>query len=201
MPVYRRRSSVTNRVVDLANEHVAILDVCRWVGMHVPSEVPRSLKVRCPFGELAHSDHGVAPAFRIYPDTESAFCFVCGFFSPVWLAASVWGVTSREAATMLLDRIGYKPLSLSALWSEVVVAAEPPADTTYLGLALRTYCDRINPRWFQQQFEPRTAHTLDRCLALLTYVRTPDQVNLWLTHSKIAMMRVMAGGEQVNEDE
>lgn len=199
--MHYRRSSLVERLVETANEQVDILDVCRWVGMRVPYEVPRSLKVRCPFGELAHTDHGVAPAFRIYPDTNSSFCFACGFFSPVWLAASVWGMTRREAATALLDRIGYKPVSLAQLWANVVAAPEPPPDTTYLGLALRTYCDRIDTEWCRRQFETRTAHTLDRCLALLSHVRTSEQARLWLTHSKLIMSRVMAGGELARGDE
>jgi hypothetical protein len=179
-------------LVDLANEHVRILDVCRWVEMRVPDGTPpRSLKVHCPFGVEAHTDHGSAPAMRVYPDTNQTFCFSCGYFSPVWLAACVWKVNAVEAAQMLLDRIGYQPASVETLWA--LALAEVVPDTASLGQALQTYCGRVDSHWSTRQFESLSASMLDRCLSLLSHVRTAEQAQTWLTSSKLIMSRVIGG--------
>lgn len=182
----RRRSPL----IDLANNQVPILEVCRWVGMSVPEGTPpRSLKVHCPFGEIAHTDGGIAPALRVYPDTNGAYCFSCGFFSSVWLAASIWNVRQVEAARMLLDRIGYQPVSTAQLWA--LAQVRPAPDTTALSQALRVFCERTDAAWSRHQFEEQPAEILDRCLALLSYVQTSEQAEEWLCHSKLIMQRVL----------
>jgi hypothetical protein len=177
-------------LIDLANSVVPILDVCRWAGISVPTDTPpRSLKVRCPFTEIAHTDQ--SPAMRIFPDTNGAYCFSCGYFSPVWLTASVEGVSQTEAAKMLLDRVGYQPASAASLWE--MANAEPTPDTTALSQTLRLYCGRIDPTWGSRQFETGVGAVLDRCLALLSYVRSGEQANEWLIQTKLVMQRVLGG--------
>jgi hypothetical protein len=177
--------------ITVANEHVPILWVCRLIGMAVPDEIFRATKVRCPFGAIYHSDHGVAPAFRIYPDANDANCFAkCGHFRPVSLAALAWDRPPAQVAVELLDRIGYRPLSLAQLWAAAVSREQSP-DTTLLSLALRAYCERVDRDWPVRQYEPEIAVTLDRCLALLSRVHSEDQAAQWLTGGKAVMDRAL----------
>lgn len=181
--------------IAVANEHVSILWVCRLIGMAVPDDVVRSIKLRCPFGTVYHSDHGVAPAMRVYPDENSAHCFAkCGHFSPVSLAATVWDQPRIETATQLLDLMGYRPLSLAQLWAAAITREQPP-DTTLLSVALRTYCERLDHEWLGRQYEPRIATALDQCLSLLARVHTEDDAHQWLACGKAVMARVLAVGD------
>lgn len=180
-------------VVAVANEHVSIVTVCQMFGVELPDDVGtgRSRKVHCPFEEMYHSDHGASPAMRIYPDSNSAYCFSCSaYYTPVNLAAKAMDCTYQEAASRLLDRIGYKPLDLAAAWKHAK-EYEPEPDKALMADALKTYCRRVALCWEQRQFEPQVAATLTRCLSILDLVKTQDDVSLWLTRCKVAMRQAL----------
>lgn len=192
----RRRRS--REQIELANEKVSIISACQWIGMDIPDEigVRRSTKVHCPFGELYHVDQGWEAAFRIYPDSNSAFCFAgCGFFTPVSLCAHAWDTDPAAVAIDLLERVGVRPVSMAQAWARAF-QHEPTPDATLLAQALKTYCQRICPTWSQAQFEPAVAATLTRCLGLLDLVGTEADAGTWLTACKQAM-RVALDRQQV----
>jgi hypothetical protein len=176
-------------VVGIANEKVPITLACRLIGLDLADDIAygRSLKIHCPFGEIYHVDQGHEAAMRIYPDTNSAFCFAgCGYFSPVWLLAQAWDIDPTQAAVELLERAGIKPVSLAQAWAEAsIVDAEP--DRTALCEALKMYCRRTVPGWNALQFQPEVARTLARCLTLLDRVRTEDDAQRWLRVCKQVM--------------
>lgn len=180
-------------MVAVANEQVSIVTVCQMLGVDLPDDVGlgRSRKVQCPFGDVYHSDGGISPAMRIYPETNSAYCFSCSYyFTPVALAAKAMGVDAATAAGRLLDRIGFRPLDLAATWKNVS-QYEPAPDKALLADALKTYCRRIDPQWSQRQFEPAVARGLTRCLSLLDLVVSADDVTLWLCRCKEVMRRIL----------
>lgn len=179
--------------VDLANEKVSIVVVCRMLGVQLPDHYAagRAQKVRCPFGEIYHSDGGVSPAMRIYPDTNSAYCFSCAaYYTPVSLAARAMDTSRQVAAVRLLDHIGHRPLDLAQQWQHVK-EYEPEPDRALLADALKTYCRRIEPDWATRQFEGPVARVLTQCLSLLDLVKSADDVTMWLDRCKVAMRRVM----------
>lgn len=183
--------------IRLANEQVPITAACRLIGMSVPDEIwGRSAKVRCPFGELYHRDGGAEASFRVYPEANSAYCFSCAqSYSPVWLIAQAWGLTSRAAAVELLERAGIKPVSLADAWAAVAVVEDAP-DQVLLAEALKTFCERIGPElrqdWDDAQFQPAIAAALSRCLDLLDRVRTGADADQWLSGCKQAMRRALS---------
>lgn len=181
-------------LIAVANEQVSILAVCRMVGVDLPEDagMARSRKTFCPFGEVYHSDAGLEPAMRVYPDSNSAWCFRCAtYFTPVKMAAQAWDQDWRTAAVVLLDRIGYRPASLAEQWSAVCVPVVAP-DTTLLGEALKVFCARHDPQWSVHQFEPEIAGHLSRCLALLDRVGDDEAAQAWLRGTKQAMARLLA---------
>lgn len=180
-------------VVTVANEEVSIVTVLQMLGVDLPDDVSmsRSRKVNCPFGEVYHSDFGVSPAMRVYPETNSAWCFSCAvYYTPVKLVAQATDVDPRTAATRLLDRVGYRPLDLAQAWKDVS-DYEPEPDKALMADALKTYCRRICADWSQRQFDQDVAATLTRCLAILDLVRSDADVLLWLEKCKIAMNHVL----------
>ncbi len=180
-------------VITVANEQVSIVSVCQMFGLDLPDDIgtARSRKVACPFGELYHSDHGVSPAMRIYPDTNSAFCFSCStYYTPVSLAAQAMGCTRTTAATRLLDRVGYRPLDLATAWRQARDYSPEP-DRALLADSLKTYCRRICPDWAHRQFDPQIAATLTRCLSLIDLVKTAEDAALWLRKCKFAMSQAL----------
>lgn len=177
----------------VANEKVPIVTVCRLFGVDTPDEVAlsRSRKVRCPFGEIYHSDGGVSPAMRIYQETNSAYCFSCAvYYTPVSLAARAMDTDRLSAALRLLDHVGYRPMDLAQKWQQVQ-QYQPEPDKVLLADALKTYCRRVDPQWAGRQFEPAVAGVLTRCLGLLDLVKSDDEVILWLERCKEAMRRVL----------
>lgn len=181
-------------LVELANEKVSILTVCRMLGVDLCDDVAaggRSRKVSCPFGEIYHSDGGISPAMRIYPDSNSAYCFSCAaYWTPVSLSAKALDLDWSSAAIRLLDHIGYRPMELAQQFQQAAQYVPPP-DLALLADALKTYCRRIDPQWQKRQFEPRVAGQLTRCLSLLDLVKSPEDVTLWLDRCKVAMRRVL----------
>lgn len=172
-----------------ADEQVAITTACRLIGMQIPeaADLGRPVKVHCPFGEIYHRDRGTETAFRIYPDSNHAYCFACGQrYGPVRLVSLAWGISARNAAVELLERAGIKPVTLADLWAQVADHAPVP-DTAMLAEALKTYCARIDPGWDAGQFDPATAATLSGCLVLLDHVSTAGDAQLWLTRTKQVM--------------
>lgn len=183
-----------------ADEQVAITTACRLIGMRVPEAVDmgRPVKVRCPFGEIYHRDRGAETAFRIYPDSNHAYCFACAQrYGPVRLVSLAWGISARQAAAELLERAGVKPVTLADLWAEVADRSVVP-DTTMLAEALKTYCARVAPGWDADQFDPAVAAALSGCLALLDHVSTAADADLWLTRTKQVMhakLQTVDGGQ------
>lgn len=173
-------------IISLADEKVPITTVLNMLGVEVAD--PRR-KFCCPFGDVYHSDGGIAAAMRVYPDSNSAFCFSCSaYYTPVMLAARALEIPRRVAALHLLDRIGYRGLDLASAWAQAKEHV-PPVDKAMLADALKIYCRRVAPRWSSQQFEPAVSRLLIRCFDLLDLVRTPEDANLWLVRCKEAMSR------------
>ena len=190
----RRRSAVS-----IANDKVPITLACRIAGMDIDDDIAygRSMKVYCPFGELYHSDQGVEPAFRIYVDSNSAYCFACStYFTPVWLVAQVWDQQPAQVAVELLERVGIKPVSLADAWAQAAVRDVAP-DTSLLAEALKLFCGRICVDWDDAQFEPDTAGLLSRCLALLDLVHTEGEARQWLDECKKVMRAALAQRESL----
>lgn len=173
--------------VTVANEQVSIATVCRILGVEVADESRPSMKLHCPFGEIYHSDQGIDPAMRVYDESNTAYCFACSAsYTPVSMYAQAMDLRWRQAATALLQRVGYRPLDPSQAWEQAQAYAPEP-DRTQLAEALKTYCRRVDPRWGDRQFEEPVATVLTRCLNLLDFVCTDDDAALWLARCKAAM--------------
>jgi len=175
--------------VDRADQLVSIATACQIIGVDVPNgyDTGRSLKLRCPFGEFYHRDGGVDPSFRIYPDTNSAYCFRCSaYYTPTRLLALKWDCSPTQAAAYLMEHIGAKPLTRAEAWAKAVEISQPPA-TAQLADALKTFCARVHPTWEVDQFEPDIATVLVTCLELLDRVSTDTDAAAWLAACKTAM--------------
>lgn len=174
-------------LIEEADERVSIVKVCRLIDMNVPEGGYG--KHRCPFGDVNHSDGGVEPSFRIYTETNSAYCFACRkYFSPVHLYAEAKDKRRSQAALDLLEFIGWKPVSRAQRWAEII-APEVTVDLSMLALALRTYCARICREWEEYQFIPEVTELFSKCLALLDRVRTPEDAEQWLETCKQVMRK------------
>jgi hypothetical protein len=174
---------------ELANREISILYVAGCVGVDVPEldGLRSNVKVYCPFGELYHSDGGDESALRLYPDTNTGWCFAEQmFFTPTSLYARAMNLPRQEAARELLDRVNYRPPSFVHLWAEVN-EAKVEIDRAALGAALQEFCARVSPAWETKQFEEDTSVVLGKCLDLLLKVETTSDVEAWLGTCKKVM--------------
>lgn len=180
---------MTESRITLANDSTDIISVCRVIGMSVPDfAYVASMKLYCPFGEVSHADGGQSKAFRVYPETNSSYCFACGeAFSPVKLLATARDITPTEAADVLLEIAGVAEEKTDERWAQLIASQEPPVNTAELSEALKIFCARIEPRWEERQFESAIAHTFQQCLELLPRVRTQADAEQWLAATKRVM--------------
>lgn len=174
-----------------ANERMSIVDACNEVGMDVFSNAG-NYKFHCPFGHLYHKDGGHAKSFRLYEDSNSAYCFACPmYFTPSKLIALDRDVSEDEAAQIILETTGYVAPALEDRWESARTVVQPPVDTSGLATALATYCRRIDPLWDVTQFDEPQATVFRRCVELTDTVRTEEDVTLWLEKTKAAMSKLL----------
>lgn len=180
--------------IALANEKVSIVVACQLAGVALPDDAGygRSMKVRCPFGNL-HSDGGKEAALRVYPDTNSAWCFACNcYLTPVKVLAQVRELDWATASALLLEHIGYRPLSLAEQFQALTEHQSRP-DTAQLADALKTYCARVIPGWETRQFDAEESALLTRCLSLLDRVANDTDAGSWLDTTKQVMSQQFSG--------
>jgi len=173
--------------IEKANSIVPIETVLEIAGVKV--EPGTTSKVHCPFGEIFHSDSGLAPTIRIYTETNTIQCFRCNSsYTPVWLAAQFWGIKSKNAAWKLLEHVGFKQPTLDEMWSSCEESKTLVPDVSELAVALQIFCNRVCVNWNRRQFEKNVSVMLNRCLILLDKVKNDTDANLWLEASKKAML-------------
>jgi len=181
-----------NEQIEEANKKVSIYLVCGLIGMDLSEgREGSSIKTYCPFGRFFHSDGGKEAAFRVYAESNSAYCFSCKkYFSPVSLYSSATDLSSKASAEFLLEKIGYKKPSPEEIWNNVQ-PKDPEPDKSMLNKALRFYCQRISNDWSRDQFLPEVSEVLDRCLTMLDSVRNTEDADFWMRGSKAVMARVL----------
>lgn len=105
--------------------------------------------------------------------------------------ARTLGIPRLEAARELLNRVGYRPPTLAERWTEAC-SEDRAVDVAWLGLALRTFCERIGGgQWSRLQFERIVSSKLDECLSLLDLVKTPEDAEKWLNSTKSVMSKIL----------
>lgn len=178
-------------LVELANSRMTIVQACNTLGMDIPDQLWGSPKFYCPFGHLFHADGGMGKAFRIYLQTNSAYCFAgCGRFEPVSLIALDKDWTDDRAAEWILDQTNYVPPDYESQWTNLQERATL-VNQDALSEALKVACSRFAPDWEDLQLEDRVARTFRKCLEILPKIQTEEQAEKWLTTAKETMRRVL----------
>lgn len=173
--------------IELANERYSIIQACNKLGMDIPDFSFSSAKLYCPFGHLFHADGGQSKAFRVYPGTNSAFCFAgCGYYSPVRLIATDKGISEADAAESILEETNYVPPDFESRWNALMTEQATP-NPDDLAEALKVACARMEPNWDERQFEEKVSIKLRQCLQLLPKVQTEEDATKWLSMTKQAM--------------
>ena len=177
--------------IQLANERMSITQACRFIGMHLGDFEIASGKTYCPFGELLHEDGGRSKAFRVYPETNSAYCFACiKAYRPVSLIATDRDIPEPAAAEVILEETGYVAPNFMAKW-EALSEQTASVDRDALEEALKTYCARISPDWEMRQLDDDIASTFRKCLTASRNVASDDDARKWLKLTKQVMARAL----------
>lgn len=186
-----------NEKIKLANELMGIIEACRFIDMQIGEFAIASVKTYCPFGELMHEDGGRGKAFRVYPATNSAYCFACGRpYRPVSLIATDRDIPEFAAADLILEEKGYVAPDYEARW-DAVTEEKQVTDVDSLASALKIACARMVLDWEDRQFDEHVASTLRKCLAASHKVTTEAEAREWLDKTKLVMSRVLAPKETV----
>lgn len=177
--------------VRTANERVSIYFVCDKAGVEYSSMYGSNSKLYCPFGAITHMDGGETRAFRIYEETNSAYCFACTqVYDPVGLYCALTDLGRVEGAEALLEEYGWKPETFEEKWDRV--SATPEYDNSTLPEALEKYCTRLNDDWPIMQFdEPYRTH-FRKCVNLSRSVSSTEEAMKWLDATKAYMKEVLS---------
>lgn len=175
-------------MLDRANE-VPIHDVLRDVfGAFVP-DGGTSMKVYCPFA-FEHGDGGVDKNCRIYPATNSLFCFTMhGFMPPTRLIQIREDVNIWRAAESLLQRYNiptgrsYQDRFQDLVLSRETSRADVPTTAVIVESLHRAL--RNVEEYLSRQFDPDVTaameEELDRADALLSASADMDEIRHWHT--------------------
>jgi len=173
----------------IVNSRMSIISALRRAGAEIGDFSTGSIKTQCPFGFL-HSDGGYAKAMRVYPDTNSAYCFACSeSFTPVKLIARVMDIPDREAVDVILAETGYVKPDYRSQWDALTAA--PVMDYDGLSEALKVSCAIMDPMWDVRQFDENVSAALTKCLSLLPKVSTPEEATQWLSTTKQYMKKIL----------
>lgn len=172
--------------IALANTEVSIVDACKLIGM--PSmDYQYSIKMYCPFGQVTHGDGGATKSFRVYMESNTAYCFACAErYTPTKLVALEKDISLEEAAQFLLELYKVKP-SVDDRWAELTAEKPFALDSADLTESLKVYCRRIDPDWETHQFVPEVAETFQKCLSLIPLIRTEKERDQWREAAKSLM--------------
>lgn len=177
--------------VQLANERYTIIQALNQLGVDVLDFSISSLKVYCPFGNIMHEDEGRTKAMRVYPGTNSAYCFACQtYYTPVKLIAMDKGISEYDAAVFILEATNYVAPDYASRWAKLTEESTK-LNTDDLVEALKVACARMAADWEDRQFEPDVAKKLSRCLAALRGVKTDADATKWLTTTKLVMSQAL----------
>lgn len=172
-----------------ADQLVSVVSLLRQIGTMVPDVEFGSVKVYCPFSIL-HMDHGTTRSMRVYPESNTAYCFNdCGFFTPTKLAMQAWDLSRAEAVDRLLETVEQE--TDNRLDNLFPVGTNPPS-TEALSEALRVYCQRLDG-WPEREFKESVIRKLEQCLALLPGVVSNTEAGQWLDACKVVMGRAVLG--------
>lgn len=176
--------------ISTANEVVGIEQACVMVGMDYATGFGKHY---CPFGNLYHADGGISRSFRVYPTSNSAYCFACAaYYNPVKLVATAKGISDEDAAEFLLESVGYvAPDAYSRF--EAATATDTRVETNDLAAALKMACARYSSEWETRQFDDDVAVPFATVLGLLPKVKTDADAEKWLATAKIVMSRALGG--------
>lgn len=182
--------SSNSSLISKANEVVDIYKVCDLIDMDFSGYYGSTAKLYCPFGNVVHIDGGSSKAFRIYSNTNSAYCFACSeYFSPVKLYATAKDVSYREAAEIILDLSGWVEETIESKWENLTKEVE--YDTSSLPEVLDLFCSRLIPSWSIERVETPYRENLAKCLEVIPKIKTQEQAIRWLEVSKSVMRKVI----------
>lgn len=181
--------------IQLANEHMRIEEAFDLIDFPVMA----GRKNPCPFDDW-HADGGVSLALRVYPETNSAYCFACGeAYRPVQLLAKARDLTRDEAAQWILEKVGYIEPDVDEQLDALLAEEEPEVSREELARALDTYCQRICPTWHVTQLRDVPATKFAQCLSILDSVQSPADAARWLDVTKALMRRVLTPADTPEE--
>ena len=190
------RPDVVARPVDhfisLANDKVRIEDV---INTYFDPDYPipynaTSWKTSCPF-QYEHEDFGFEKQFRVYSETNSAYCFkMHGHLDPVILWQSrIPGATRRQAAIDLLETFGIetKTKHWRDRFREARAEKQMQFDPGPVVQAFQVMLQSL-PDYGRRQFEGDVIEDVDVCLKEIvekvpTFSSLED-MEVWFNHLK-----------------
>lgn len=187
-------------LIEQANA-VSIFDVLRdFMGIDIPNTGSKSWKTDCPFN-FEHGDGGRDKGWRVYPSTNSSYCFVLhGVLDPVRLIMLRKDLSAKRAAYVILENYGLlKSRNYRERYDQIVAEREMRSagvgQPAVLVEALHSSV-RADPRYIEKQFDVEFNVVLEKALeeldVLLARKADGDEVRVWFVKANADLSRALA---------
>jgi hypothetical protein len=186
-------------VIDLANKIVPLRIVLRMGNIYVSEfTYGKSIKARCPYADIYHLTEDAGKSMRVYSDTNTAFCYMgCGVLTPVSVYAKLNGVSYKQSALFLLEKVGHKLKTFDEKWEDAVNAVQP--------LNLEGYREALNEmclfytdgEWNSLKYSSSISSSFSKLLEILDKAQSYEDADRWLEAAKKFLFKQLDKEKQI----
>lgn len=173
-------------IIDTANRVVPFRVVLGMTNIYVSEfAYGKSIKARCPYADMYHLTEDAGKSMRVYSDTNTGFCYMgCGVLTPVAVYAKLNGISYRDSAKFLLEKVGHKLKTFEEKWQDALNDRGPVNLEGYRE-ALDELCFQYTRyRWSSLKYTASISSSLSNLLNILDKAQSYDDADRWLEIAK-----------------
>lgn len=150
----------------------------------------KSIKARCPYADIYHLTEDAGKSMRVYSDTNTGFCYMgCGVLTPVSVYAKLNGMSYKDAAKFLLEKVGHKLKTFDEKWADAV-SDYGPVNLQGYREALDEICFQYsNGDWVSMKYSSSISSSFSQLLSILDKAQSYDDADKWLGVAKQFMIK------------
>lgn len=182
-------SSYDESIIDTANKIVPLRIVLGMTNIYVSEfTYGKSIKARCPYADIYHLTEDAGKSMRVYSDTNTAFCYMgCGVLTPVSVYAKLNGVSYKESAKFLLEKVGHKLKTFDEKWQDAVAGFEPLNLQGYREALTEMCIFHSEGEWGTLKYAPGVSAAFSKLLTVLDKATSYEDADRWLDKARLIM--------------
>jgi hypothetical protein len=178
-------------IIDIANKIVPLRIVLGMTNIYVSEfTYGKSIKARCPYADIYHLTEDAGKSMRVYSDTNTAFCYMgCGVLKPVSVYAKLNGVSYKDSAKFLLEKVGHKLKTFDEKWADAVSDTGPLKLEGYREALDEICLQHSQGQWGYLKYMSSISSSFSQLLSILDKAQSYDDADKWLDIAKQHMLK------------